>query len=89
MVEQTVQQVKAVVEDGVLRPLEPLSVPEGRQVELVVRVILTPEERQEQHQRFRETLRRIREAAANYPDEWWDQFQRDIEDNRMNFGERC
>jgi predicted DNA-binding antitoxin AbrB/MazE fold protein len=81
--------VKAVVQDGVLRPLEPLSVPEGREVEVVVRVIPTPEERDEQHHRFRETLRRIREEAARYPDEWWDQFQRDIEGNRMNFGDRC
>jgi predicted DNA-binding antitoxin AbrB/MazE fold protein len=79
----------AVLQDGALKPHEPLEIPDGQELELaVVRLIPDAREEQESLGRLEETLRRIREEAAKYSDEWWDEFQRDIQANRVNFEER-
>ena len=81
------ERIAAVVENGVLRPLEPLDIPEGQEVELaVVRLIPTEVEDVEQ---FVKALRELREEAARYPEAWWDDFQRELEASRMNFEERA
>jgi predicted DNA-binding antitoxin AbrB/MazE fold protein len=85
MLQQTVHQVKAVVQDGVLRPLEPLAVPEGREVEVVVRVIPTPEEREEKARRLEEALTRFHEEADKLGPEWWAEFERDINAGRTDW----
>ena len=85
MVEQTIRQVKAVVEGGLLRPLEPLAVPDGREVELVVRVIPTPEEREEKARRLENALAEFREEADKLGPEWWAEFERDINEGRTDW----
>ena len=83
------ERIAAVVENGLLRPLEPLDIPEGQEVELaVVRLIPTADEEAEDVEQFVKALRELREEAARYPDAWWDDFQLELEANRMNFEER-
>jgi predicted DNA-binding antitoxin AbrB/MazE fold protein len=84
--------ITAVVQDGVLKPRQPLDLPEGREVELqIIRLLPTSEEepvpaRDLQH--LSRTLARIREEAAKFPAEWWDDFEEELRQNRMNFEER-
>ena len=76
-----VKHVTAVVENGVLRPLEPLEIPEGREVELVVRLVPAQEE-----------IRRRIEAVKAMQDTWpetdgelaedWEAFHQELQENR-------
>jgi predicted DNA-binding antitoxin AbrB/MazE fold protein len=77
-----VRQIHAVVDGGRLLPTEPLDLPEGREVELVVRLVPTPEEAAERARRFEESLRRVQEAAAQYRDDWWDQLEEEFSSGR-------
>ncbi len=80
------KRVTAVVEDDIIRPREPLGLPNGSEVEVVLRPqFRTPEEIRQGAERVRELLATIREEATAYPEEWWDDFQRDLETNRLNF----
>jgi predicted DNA-binding antitoxin AbrB/MazE fold protein len=83
------QRITAVLEGGVLKPLKPLDIPEGREVELqILGVVPTAAEEDEEIRQFEEALDRLQEEAAKYPEEWWDEFQRELRENRMNFEER-
>jgi hypothetical protein len=79
----------AVVKDGTLQPTEPLGMPDGSKVELrVIRRLPDPEERANHVRRFNEALDALQAEAAKYPDEWWDEFDRELRENRVNFEER-
>jgi predicted DNA-binding antitoxin AbrB/MazE fold protein len=81
------RKMKAVVENGTLRPLEPLGLSEGAAVEVKVRIpepVRTPEERARS---FREALDALQEEAAKYPDESWEQFEADINAGRTKWEE--
>jgi predicted DNA-binding antitoxin AbrB/MazE fold protein len=77
------RKVTAIVRNGGFAPLEPLNLPEGRQVELDVTVVPTPEEQTEKMERLLRNLGRLQEEAAQYPEEWWDDFQKELETNRF------
>lgn len=68
----------AVVENGALRPVEPLDLPEGEQVELA---ILDRKPSSE----FERSLDALQAEARRYPAEWWDEFDRELQENRVNF----
>ena len=83
-----VKHVSAVVENGQLRLTEPLDLPEGREVELAVRVLPTPEEQEQDIAELEAALKELREAAAEYPPGMIEEFQRELQANRLNFPER-
>jgi predicted DNA-binding antitoxin AbrB/MazE fold protein len=74
-------RITAVVENGCLRPNEPLDIPDGREVEVRITLMETPEGEEQRKQRLLANLARLQGAAAKYPDEWWDEFQTDLRDN--------
>ena len=76
--------IRAVVENGQLRPLEPLDIEEGRHVRLEVLDLGAPTD----PARLRAALEALRESAKEYSEEFRDEFQRDIRENRLNFPER-
>jgi len=83
------ERITAVMEKGMFRPLQPVDVPEGRHVELeVVRLLPTVEDRELAVRQMDQAFQEFWEEAAQYPEEWWDEFQRDLQANRMNFEER-
>lgn len=84
-----VEKVRAVVQDGVLKPLEPLDIPNWQEVEVEVTSILeTPEETRKRNLEIIEALREWDEEARKYPKEWWDEFQRELQANRFTIPER-
>ena len=83
-----VQNVTAVVDHGQLRLDKPLDLPNGRKVELTVHLVPTPEEEQREMDEFRAALQALHEAAAQCPPELLDEFQRTIQENRLDFPER-
>jgi len=82
------QRITAVVENGLLRPTEPLSMPEGKVIEIeFVRPVRTEAEKM----RIRDlehALDELQAEAANYSDAWWDDFERELQTNRVSFEER-
>jgi predicted DNA-binding antitoxin AbrB/MazE fold protein len=82
------KHVEAIVENGYLKPVEPLGIDDGRRVELDLRLVPTPSEAEQDLSGLEETLSDIREGAAEYSQEWWDDFDRDLRENRLNFEER-
>lgn len=82
------RKITAVVEDGVLRPTEPLELPEGETLELeVVRLREPDQAREDRIRAFEQALDRFQEEARQLPREWWDEFERDLEANRVRFEE--
>ena len=79
-----VKHVTAVVEAGALRPLEPLDIPEGRKVEIVVRLVPTHEEIRQRADSLREALDQAHEAAAEFSDEEWEEIWKDPLADRVN-----
>jgi predicted DNA-binding antitoxin AbrB/MazE fold protein len=83
------RRVTAVVENGVLKPLEPLELPEGKCLEFDIEVddpLRPPAE--EANRRFDEALEAVWREARKYPKEWWDDFDRELRENRVTFEER-
>ena len=79
----------ATIEGGVLKPKVPLGLPEGRELELaIVRLVPSPEEDAADAAAFEKALDDWYEAAAECSPEWWDDFERELRENRMNFEER-
>jgi predicted DNA-binding antitoxin AbrB/MazE fold protein len=72
----------AVVEHGVLRPKEPLNLADGQEV-----TVTLPEPRMS-NEDFERALAAAQAAAREYSDEWWNDFDRELRENRMNFEER-
>jgi predicted DNA-binding antitoxin AbrB/MazE fold protein len=84
------QKITATVENGVLRPSAPLGLPEGERFELeVVRPLSLDAEAEARVRRLDEAFDAFWEEAAKYPQEWWDDYERDLRANRMNFEERA
>lgn len=82
------QRITAVVENGLLRPTEPLSMPEGKIIELeFVRPALT-EADEKRIRELEQALDDLQAEGANYSDEWWNDFERELQANRLNFVER-
>ena len=82
-------KLTVVVEDGVLKPLEPVDLPAGRTIELqVVRVVPSSAEREQAVRELDEAFREFWAEASKYSDEWWDDFERDLQTNRLFFPER-
>lgn len=77
------QTYEVVVEDGKLRPLQPIPLREGDHAE----VSLVSDEFAE-GETLSDVLRDIREDAAKYPEAWWDDFEKVIQENRVDFVER-
>ena len=80
------QRLQLVVENGALKPVEPLDLTEGEvlNVDLVSRHI--PEVDEEEETRlWEEALDAISKAAAEVPPGWWEEFHRDLNENRLNF----
>lgn len=75
---------QVVMENGRLRPLEPVPLQEGEQAE----ISLTPTGMATSEESLSDVLRDIREEAAQHSDEWWDDFERIIQENRVTFAER-
>jgi predicted DNA-binding antitoxin AbrB/MazE fold protein len=80
--------ITAVVENGLLRPTEPLELPEGERVELKLLRHSPAAGQPNDADEFAAVLAAMREEAAKYPPEWWDEFERDLRANRLNFEER-
>lgn len=80
------QRITAVVENGLLRPSEPISLPEG---ETVVLELVLPEEAAEARVReWDQALAEFWSEGDKYSEEWWNDFERDLKANRLNFEER-
>lgn len=75
---------QVVMENGRLRPLNPLPLREGEQAEIT---LVFPED-VEPEETLAEVLRDIREESDRHSPEWWDDFDQFIRDNRVNFVER-
>jgi predicted DNA-binding antitoxin AbrB/MazE fold protein len=72
----------AVVEHGALKPTEHVDLPEGETVRVTVSVpgMSTSE--------FEAALDALQAEARKYADEWWEDFDRELRENRVNFKER-
>jgi len=80
------QKITAIIENGLLRPMQPLELPEGRTIELeVVRMEEAPEARV---RAWNKALQEFWDEADQLPEEWWDDYERGIQENRLNFQER-
>ena len=64
------KRVTAVVDDEVLRPREALGLPNGSEVEIVVRPLPTIEESPTRVQAFERAMGAIQASMAEHPDEW-------------------
>jgi predicted DNA-binding antitoxin AbrB/MazE fold protein len=82
------QRITAVVENGLLRPTEPLPIAEGKVVELELLGPVRSEVAEERIWNLAQALDELQAEAAKYPEEWWDEFERDLNANRVNFEER-
>jgi predicted DNA-binding antitoxin AbrB/MazE fold protein len=80
--------ITAVVENGLLRPTEPLELPEGETVQLQVVRHHHEGQNEQRLQEMDAAFRAMWEEARKYPPEWWDEFERDLRENRLNFEER-
>lgn len=74
--------IAAVVERGALRPKEPLGLAEGEEVTVTITRPGVSEEE------FERALDAAQAAAKEYPEEWWDDFDRELRENRVTFEER-
>lgn len=84
------QRILATVENGVLRPSAPLGLPEGERFGLeVVRPVSLDAEAEARVRRLDEAFEAFWEEPAKYPQEWWDEYERDRQANRVNFAERA
>ncbi len=83
-------KVRAIVDDGMLRLLEPLDIPKGRLVEVSVEVSTMNAGTTEEDEvlAFERALDAIQEAAAEHSEEWWDEFQQELAANRLCIPER-
>lgn len=81
-----VLQLHAVVEGGELKSLEPIPLPDGTRVD--GELVVTGEPGPTRAERFRRALEAWNEAASEYSEEWWDDFERDLQANRFNIEER-
>jgi predicted DNA-binding antitoxin AbrB/MazE fold protein len=77
--------VKAVYENGVLRPQEPLDLEDGQEVDVQIWVHGAD---QPQHERISALLTKWAAEPDDTSDEWWDEFDAFLKANRLNFPER-
>lgn len=83
-----VKRVRAVVEQGLLRPVEPLDLPEGRTVTVEVAVAPPGDEVTARVGTCEDALDALQQEAGRYSDEWWDEFERELREDRLHFVER-
>jgi predicted DNA-binding antitoxin AbrB/MazE fold protein len=82
------ERLTAVREGDMLKLVEPVDLPEGRQIELqVVRILPDEQEAEKRVRSFLEAIAALQEEAARHP-EWWDELDREVKEHRLNIPER-
>ena len=76
--------IRVIVENGLLRPLEALNLPEGAVLEGEVSVSGVGEDGDDNPRSLEEGLRKLQDALAKHPEEWWEQFDRGIAAGRID-----
>ena len=79
--------VRAVYENGVLQPKEPLppEIQEGQEVDVQIRLQAADHP---QHERIKALLAKWAAEPDDTSDEWWGEFDEFLRANRLNFPER-
>ncbi len=80
--------IEAVYENGILRPMGPLPLSEGQAVKLQMDYEVSSEQETERVERILALLQDVQEEAAKLPQEFWDLFDRELQESRMLFTER-
>jgi predicted DNA-binding antitoxin AbrB/MazE fold protein len=80
------QRITAVMENGLLRPTQPLELAEGGTVEL--EVIRRAESAEARVRAWNEALQEFWDEGDQLPQEWWDDYERGIQEDRLTFQER-